>query len=102
MYKCARNGQWKTHTTGGDREDSARVIVGMEGKGKKRGKPAKEERKDRRSATGMSGEPKKGGHGGKFTWAGGQRRWTENSPAVDSQDPIFQVDDEEEEESSSL
>ncbi|KAF2285175.1 hypothetical protein GH714_038950 [Hevea brasiliensis] len=27
-------------------------------------------RKDRKSATGMSGSPKKGGHGGKFTWAG--------------------------------
>ncbi|KAM0933620.1 hypothetical protein DsansV1_C35g0230811 [Dioscorea sansibarensis] len=29
-------------------------------------------RSDRRSATGMNGEPKKGGHGGKFTWAGAQ------------------------------
>ncbi|KAL5708040.1 hypothetical protein ACHQM5_018878 [Ranunculus cassubicifolius] len=27
-------------------------------------------RKDRKSGTGMSGSPKKGGHGGKFTWAG--------------------------------
>lgn len=27
-------------------------------------------RKDRKSATGVSGSPKKGGHGGKFTWAG--------------------------------
>ncbi|KAG6518218.1 hypothetical protein ZIOFF_021622 [Zingiber officinale] len=74
----------------------------MEGKGKKGEKQAKEERKDRRSATGMSGKPKKGGHGGKFTWAGNQRWWTENSPAVDSKDPIFQVDDEEEEASSNL
>uniref|UniRef100_A0A7N0UEW9 Programmed cell death protein 4-like n=1 Tax=Kalanchoe fedtschenkoi TaxID=63787 RepID=A0A7N0UEW9_KALFE len=27
-------------------------------------------RRDRKSGTGMSGSPKKGGHGGKFTWAG--------------------------------
>lgn len=100
MYKCTRNGLRKTLIAGG--EDSARVLVGMEGKGKKGGKQAKEERKDRRSATGMSGEPKKGGHGGKFTWAGDQRWWTENARSVDSKDPIFQDDDEEEESSSSL
>ncbi|KAL2229030.1 UNVERIFIED_CONTAM: hypothetical protein Sindi_1882700 [Sesamum indicum] len=29
-----------------------------------------EVRKDRKSGTGLSGSPKKGGHGGKFTWAG--------------------------------
>ncbi|KAG8084863.1 hypothetical protein GUJ93_ZPchr0010g7905 [Zizania palustris] len=28
-------------------------------------------RGDRKSASGMSGEPKKGGRGGKFTWEGG-------------------------------
>ncbi|KAF3968891.1 hypothetical protein CMV_007269 [Castanea mollissima] len=28
------------------------------------------ERKDRKSGTGMSGSPKKRGHGGKFTWVG--------------------------------
>ena len=28
-------------------------------------------RLDRKSATGMNGSPKKGGHGGKFTWIGG-------------------------------
>ncbi|KAK8956046.1 hypothetical protein KSP40_PGU015778 [Platanthera guangdongensis] len=38
-----------------------------------KGQPKSSERKDRRSATGMSGDPKKGGHGGKFTWAGDQR-----------------------------
>jgi hypothetical protein len=27
-------------------------------------------RSDRKSATGMSGDPKKGGRGGKFTWEG--------------------------------
>ncbi|KAL5232571.1 hypothetical protein ABZP36_031347 [Zizania latifolia] len=27
-------------------------------------------RRDRKSASGMSGEPKKGGRGGKFTWEG--------------------------------
>ncbi|KAK6774461.1 hypothetical protein RDI58_029700 [Solanum bulbocastanum] len=33
-------------------------------------KSSQDARKDRRSATGISGSPKKGGHGGKFTWAG--------------------------------
>ncbi|KAM1061997.1 hypothetical protein EV1_026173 [Malus domestica] len=33
------------------------------------GKPG-EVRKDRKSGTGMNGSPKKGGRGGKFTWAG--------------------------------
>lgn len=27
-------------------------------------------RKDRKSTTGVNGSPKKGGHGGKFTWSG--------------------------------
>lgn len=34
------------------------------------GKSGKESRKDRKSGTGFSGSPKKGGHGGKFTWCG--------------------------------
>ncbi|KAK9073743.1 hypothetical protein SSX86_006337 [Deinandra increscens subsp. villosa] len=34
------------------------------------GKHGQETRKDRKSATGMDGSPKKGGHGGKFTWSG--------------------------------
>ncbi|KAK0601636.1 hypothetical protein LWI29_025972 [Acer saccharum] len=29
-----------------------------------------EARKDRKSGTSMSGSPKKGGHGGNFTWSG--------------------------------
>ncbi|KZV48002.1 hypothetical protein F511_26052 [Dorcoceras hygrometricum] len=29
-----------------------------------------EPRKDRKSASGVNGSPKKGGHGGKFTWVG--------------------------------
>lgn len=34
-------------------------------------KPGQQDaRKDRKSATGMNGSPKKGGHGGKFTWSG--------------------------------
>ncbi|RWW73934.1 hypothetical protein BHE74_00018171 [Ensete ventricosum] len=46
----------------------------MERKGVRgHGKAEQGGRKDRRSATGMNGEPKKGGHGGKFTWAGDQR-----------------------------
>lgn len=34
------------------------------------GKYGQEARKDRKSATGINGSPKKGGHGGKFTWSG--------------------------------
>ncbi|MFS7916752.1 hypothetical protein Hanom_Chr03g00181021 [Helianthus anomalus] len=34
------------------------------------GKHGQEARRDRKSATGMNGSPKKGGHGGKFTWSG--------------------------------
>lgn len=33
-------------------------------------KYGQETRKDRKSTTGMNGSPKKGGHGGKFTWSG--------------------------------
>ncbi|CAD6344123.1 unnamed protein product [Miscanthus lutarioriparius] len=41
--------------------------------GKKSRNPHKapaDNRSDRKSATGMSGDPKKGGRGGKFTWEG--------------------------------
>ncbi|KAD6454963.1 hypothetical protein R6Q59_016466 [Mikania micrantha] len=34
------------------------------------GKSGQETRMDRKSGTGMTGSPKKGGHGGKFTWSG--------------------------------
>ena len=34
------------------------------------GKYGQEVRKDRKSSTGVNGSPKKGGHGGKFTWSG--------------------------------
>lgn len=67
--------------------------------------PAKNEqstRKDRRSATGMSGEPKKGGHGGKFTWAGPGGVEGENvameKGAIDVKDPNFEEEKEEEKE----
>ncbi|CAN6336496.1 unnamed protein product [Urochloa humidicola] len=33
-------------------------------------KASADHRSDRKSATGMSGDPKKGGRGGKFTWEG--------------------------------
>ncbi|XP_039143724.1 programmed cell death protein 4-like [Dioscorea cayenensis subsp. rotundata] len=54
-------------------------------------------RRDRRSATGMNGEPKKGGHGGKFTWVGTQT-YSEKEfingvleiEAVDAKDPNFE------------
>jgi len=63
------------------------------------GKPNPDARKDRKSATGMSGEPKKGGHGGKFTWSGDQRYSDEgemNNAAVDAKDPNFEEEEEEE------
>ncbi|KAI3443696.1 hypothetical protein Pfo_000361 [Paulownia fortunei] len=59
------------------------------------GKPnGPEVRKDRKSGSGMIGSPKKGGHGGKFTWAGdGYSRaelgWAEKE-AIDSKDPNFE------------
>jgi hypothetical protein len=52
-------------------------------------------RKDRRSATGMSGEPKKGGHGGKFTWAGpGSVDGEMKNGAIDVKDPNFEEEEE--------
>ncbi|CAI0628562.1 unnamed protein product [Linum tenue] len=53
-------------------------------------------RKDRKSATGMNGSPKKGGHGGKFTWIGGdgfyssEEMWRRGGEAVDLKDPNFE------------
>ncbi|KAL2321345.1 hypothetical protein Fmac_030314 [Flemingia macrophylla] len=55
------------------------------------GKPSAEGRKDRKSATGMSGSPKKGGHGGKFTWIGhGYDSVEMEHGAVDARDPNFE------------
>ncbi|GKD99338.1 hypothetical protein Tco_1387322 [Tanacetum coccineum] len=42
---------------------------------------------DRKSSTGMNGSPKKGGHGGKFTWSGDSK--TELAHSVD----VYHVDD---------
>ncbi|CAN6358790.1 unnamed protein product [Urochloa humidicola] len=39
-------------------------------KGRNNHKASADHRSDRKSATGMSGDPKKGGRGGKFTWEG--------------------------------
>lgn len=65
------------------------------------GNPGKSDvRKDRRSATGMSGSPKKGGHGGKFTWSGdgpysAAEMGLQRPPvAVDAKDPNFEDPDE--------
>lgn len=59
-------------------------------------KSSQDARKDRRSATGMSGSPKKGGHGGKFTWAGDG--WTKKEDdavvVVDAKDPNFDEPEE--------
>ncbi|OAY53845.1 hypothetical protein MANES_03G028100v8 [Manihot esculenta] len=54
-------------------------------------------RKDRKSATGMSGSPKKGGHGGKFTWVGDGYSQAEiglQKEAVDVKDPNFEDPEE--------
>ncbi|KAG6588005.1 hypothetical protein SDJN02_15627, partial [Cucurbita argyrosperma subsp. argyrosperma] len=54
-------------------------------------------RKDRKSATGMSGSPKKGGHGGKFTWAGDGYSPAEISfraEDMDVKDPNFEDPEE--------
>ncbi len=63
------------------------------------GKPAQEMRKDRKSGTGMSGSPKKGGHGGKFTWSGDGYSHAElgriEMEAVDANDPNFYDPDEQ-------
>lgn len=60
------------------------------------GKPSAgtEVRKDRQSGTGLSGSPKKGGRGGKYTWAGddyspAELGWAEKE-AVDVNDPNFE------------
>ncbi|KAK6944903.1 hypothetical protein RJ641_026005 [Dillenia turbinata] len=60
---------------------------------------AKGEKKDRRSCTGMNGSPKKGGHGGKFTWSGDgiskdEIGFGSNTIAVDFKDPNFEDPEE--------
>ncbi|TKY44553.1 hypothetical protein E2542_SST30830 [Spatholobus suberectus] len=60
---------------------------------KANGKSSPETRKDRKSATGMSGSPKKGGHGGKFTWIGRGYSHVEigmEHGALDAKDPNFE------------
>ncbi|PWA53302.1 hypothetical protein CTI12_AA446330 [Artemisia annua] len=39
-------------------------------------------KKDRKSSTGMNGSPKKGGHGGKFTWSGDSNNFFSPSELV--------------------
>lgn len=62
---------------------------------KPNGKTGQDLRKDRKSGTGLSGSPKKGGHGGKFTWSGDGYSHAElgkfdNAAAFDSKDPNFE------------
>ena len=58
---------------------------------KANGKLSPETRKDRKSATGLSGSPKKGGHGGKFTWIGhGYEQVEMPHGAMDAKDPNFE------------
>lgn len=52
-----------------------------------------QENKDRKSGTGMTGMPKKGGHGGKFTWAGDGFLGDDHEmapSAIDAKDPNFE------------
>ncbi|KAF9617046.1 hypothetical protein IFM89_033151 [Coptis chinensis] len=69
--------------------------------GKVNGKYGQQDgRKDRRSASGLSGSPKKGGHGGKFTWAGigfsHVEIGMEKKYILDKKDPNFEDEEEEE------
>lgn len=64
------------------------------GKGLK-GNEKEEVRKDRKSGTGMNGSPKKGGHGGKFTWEGDSAHLLPETAgfengALDANDPNFE------------
>lgn len=57
------------------------------------GKSGDVHRKDRQSGTGVTGSPKKGGHGGKFTWSGDKHAELisdEFIVAVDCNDPNFE------------
>lgn len=51
-------------------------------------------KKDRKSGSGLIGSPKKGGHGGKFTWAGDGYSSVELNRAqmepLDAKDPNFE------------
>ncbi|KAM6583302.1 hypothetical protein CsatB_010304 [Cannabis sativa] len=68
------------------------------GKGSK-GNGKSEVKKDRKSGTGINGSPKKGGHGGKFTWAGDGYSPSEmgfQKEVMDVKDPNFEDPEEEE------
>ncbi|KAG8376074.1 hypothetical protein BUALT_Bualt09G0025700 [Buddleja alternifolia] len=64
-------------------------------KGSKKGNGA-EMRRDRKSGSGLMGSPKKGGHGGKFTWSGDGYSPAEmgmaEKVAIDANDPNFEED----------
>ncbi|MQL78768.1 hypothetical protein Taro_011180 [Colocasia esculenta] len=91
---------WRCDFTGTS-EELREKTAGMEKKGiKAHAKQGQEARKDRKSGTGMSGAPKKGGHGGKFTWSGDQRYAGEEDGgmmekgALDARDPNFEDPEE--------
>ncbi|KAF3442958.1 hypothetical protein FNV43_RR16876 [Rhamnella rubrinervis] len=69
--------------------------TGKSSKGNGNGKS--ELRKDRKSGTGLRGSPKKGGHGGKFTWVGdgcAQAEMGSVNEVVDAKDPNFEDPEE--------
>ncbi|XWS17339.1 hypothetical protein CRYUN_Cryun33cG0059000 [Craigia yunnanensis] len=67
------------------------------GKSSKGNGKSSDVKRDRKSGTGMSGSPKKGGHGGKYTWAGDGLSPAEigvKKEVVDIKDPNFEDTDE--------
>ncbi|KAI5320317.1 hypothetical protein L3X38_040025 [Prunus dulcis] len=67
-------------------------------KGDKGNGKGREVRKDRKSGTGMNGSPKKGGHGGKFTWVGdlgySPAEMGFQKEVLDAKDPNFEDPEE--------
>ena len=62
-----------------------------------KGNGKSEVKKDRKSGSGMNGSPKKGGHGGKFTWSGvgySQAEMGLEKEVLDARDPNFEDPEE--------
>lgn len=69
--------------------------AGKGGKTSPKCRTGQDVRKDRKSGTGYTGSPKKGGHGGKYTWAGVDRYCSPaeigfEKEALDAKDPNFE------------
>eukprot|EP00258_Populus_trichocarpa_P022629 XP_024438648.1 uncharacterized protein LOC7484342 [Populus trichocarpa] len=80
-----------------NRNRKEELTVRMKKSSKSNTNPKSEVRKDSKSGTGLSGSPKKGGHGGKFTWVGDGYSQAEigfEKEAVDVKDPNFEDPEE--------